>query len=110
MVAELTAKTIRATPELRLTEVLEEAISAPVLLESEGNVYRLSKEDPASEPTGAKRPGATTLTQGRDDRLAAIERIVGRRQAFFQGRALPDDSTDILRRERDERSRHVAGL
>src|SRR5262249_24287307 len=109
MVAELTSKTIRVTPELRLTEILEEANSAPVLLESEGNIYRLSKENPASEPTGAKRPGATTLTQARDDRLAVIERIVGRRDAFFQGRAQPDDSTDILRREREERSRHVAG-
>src|SRR5262245_34464296 len=110
MVAELTSKTIRVTPKLRLAEVLEEANSAPVLLESDGNVYRLSKENPASEPTGAKRPGATTLTQARDDRLAVIERIVGRREAFFQRRALSDDSTDILCRERDERSRHVAGL
>jgi hypothetical protein len=109
MVAELTSKTIRVTPELRLTEVLAEANSSPVLLESDGNLYRLSKESVTTEPAEIRRPGVTMLTQSRDDRLAAIERLVRRRDAFFQGRALPDDSTDILRRERDERSRHVAG-
>src|SRR5262245_32255360 len=76
MVAELASKTIRVTPELRLTEVLDAANSSPVLLESECNVYRLSKERGTTAPSESERPGATMPVQARDDGLAEIERIV----------------------------------
>jgi hypothetical protein len=110
MVAELNARTIRVTPGLRLIDVLEEAAVSPVLLESGGTIYRLSKDSEGTEPEREARSDELLPVQMREEQLAIIERMVRRRDEFFQGRALPDDSTDILRRERDERSRHVAGL
>jgi hypothetical protein len=159
MVAELATKTIRVTPELRLTEVLEEANSSPVLLERDGNVYRLSKESVTTAPSASERPGAAMPAQSRDDGLAEFERIVlpGPREGesfrdfFMRTRAeeiardeidadpavltpeqeeevaaiervlqraekvrrehgLLDDSTEIIRRDREARSRHLAEL
>jgi hypothetical protein len=108
--AKLNSKTIRVTPGLRLVDVLEEAAVSPVMLESGGTIYRLSRDPEGTEPEREARSDELLPVQMREEQLAIIERMDQRRDEFFQGRALPDHSTEILRRERDERSRHVAGL
>ena len=103
------AATIRVTPDLRLTQILEKAADSPVLLESSGVVYRLSKESEASESERVALVGNERFAQEREERIAIVEQIVKLRESFFHGQVLPDDSTDLLRRERDERSRDAGG-
>jgi hypothetical protein len=109
MVAEVKAKMVQVTPEMRLIQVLDDAAGSPVFLERDGVVFRLSRE-PEDRAKPASPQAETMPEPTREERLAIVERMIQRRDAFFQGRVLSDDSTDILRREREARSRHVAGL
>jgi hypothetical protein len=95
---------------LRLIEVLEEADASPILIERGDIVYRLTIERGAINEESDASHGEPLTAQSREEQMAIVEQIVKRREAFFEGRVLPDDSTEILGRERDERSRHVAEL
>lgn len=167
MVVKLNSKTILVTPGLRLVDVLEEAAVSPVLLESGGTIYRLSKDSEGTEPerdarsdellpvqmrdeqlcrqataptteiervvVPAPRMGESfrdffmrtraeeiargeidgnpaALTPEQEEQVAAMDRIWQRRQEIFRKHGLLDDSTELIRRDREERSRHLAEL
>ena len=57
-----------------------------------------------------RETGATPEESRREERRAIVERLLRRRNEFFGGRVLPDDSTDILRSEREARSQHLSDL
>jgi hypothetical protein len=101
MVAELTSKTIHVTPELRLGQVLEAAASTPVLLEQDGVRFRLSREaDTAASPSSdrCQPPAPRGENESLLDYLDRVQRFI------MRGRVFTDDSTDLLRESRIERT------
>ena len=54
--------------------------------------------------------GADSGETRQEERRAIVERLLRRRNEFFGGRVLPDDSADILRAEREARSQHLSDL
>jgi hypothetical protein len=106
MVAELKSKTIHVTPELRLAQVLEEAMRSPVLLEQDGVLFRLTREPDviASVLLDRREPPAP---RGENEPLVDyFERISN---FVMHGRVFTDDSTDLLRESRIERTAEFLG-
>jgi hypothetical protein len=61
----------------------------------------------ASRERESKEESART---SREERRAIVERLFRLRDEISGGRMLPDDSTEILRAEREARSQHLADL
>lgn len=57
-----------------------------------------------------RKQGVESGDGHREERRAIAERLLRRRIEYFGGRVLPDDSTEILRAEREARSHHLSDL
>jgi hypothetical protein len=101
MAAELTSKTIYVTPDLRLSQVLGEATTSPVLLERDGERFRLSRvaDAVASPPVDRRQPPAP-----RDEHESLLDYLDRVQSFIMRGRVFTDDSTDLLRESRIERT------
>jgi hypothetical protein len=95
------SKIVHVTPQTNLDLLLNEAVEEPILLETNGMVFRL-----------AHAPGVETETLP-DDRQPPAPRGEGetsveyfdRIRAFImRGRVFDDDSTELLRQSREERT------
>lgn len=53
--------------------------------------------------------GDSQVPRAREERLAALERILRRQEKIGNGQRLPDDSVELLRKQREDRSRSLLG-
>ena len=96
-----TAKVIHLSPQTNLDRLLENAIEKPVLLEKNGVVFRLSREPDAIHGALAedREPPAP-----RGEHETSVEYFDRIRAFIMRGRVFEDDSTELLRESREERT------
>ena len=98
------ARTIKVTPELQLLGVLEAAQQEPVLLEQDGVLFRLAKEDEALPED--ETDWDAVVQRGESESLGDyLERVSN---AIMRGRRFEDDTTDLLNEARADRDRELS--
>jgi hypothetical protein len=101
MGAELMPPTIRVTPELQLTRVLDDAVKSPVVLERDGVRFRLSRVGDSMNAASEDRR-QSPAPRGEDESL--IDYFDRVQRFIMRGRVFVDDSTELLRESRIERT------
>ncbi len=95
------SKIVHITPQTKLDLLLDEAKKEPILLEKNGLVFRLAHTPDASsgilfddrQPPAPRGEGETSVEYF--DRIRAF---------IMRGRVFDDDSTELLRESREERT------
>jgi len=103
---------LRAAARIRAAQRRKTTKSCPVCeTEFEGIATKRYCSDRCRVQASRAREGdAESAETRREERRAIIERLFKLRDEIYGGRMLPDDSTEILRAEREARSQHLADL
>jgi hypothetical protein len=94
-------KMIRLTPDLDLLHLLEDAAESPVLIEQDGVLFRLSREPDAIASVLLDRRDPPAPRRSNESLVDYFERVS---EFVMHGRVFTDDSTELLRQSREERT------
>jgi hypothetical protein len=94
------SKIVHITPQTNLDLLLNEAVEEPILLERNGVVFHLKGESDASQYSARN----DHVLPSPEDAQMLIDRLVQRREATVSERRFVEDSTEIIRVSRAERT------
>jgi hypothetical protein len=90
------SKIVHITPQTSLDVLLDEAVGEPILLEKDGMVFRLAGAPDTSHENGSFAP--------RGDTESVVDYLDRVRESTSRGRRFVEDSTELLRASRIERT------
>ena len=96
-----TLKIVRITPDIDVWRLLEEARQAPILLEQDGVLFRLTREPATIAAALLDRRQPPEPRRESESFVEYFERVS---DFIMHGRVFTDDSTDLLRQLREERA------
>jgi hypothetical protein len=95
------SKVVHITPQTNLDVLLNEAVEEPILLERDGVVFRLVHAPEAILGTPTEDRQHLTPRREGESSVEYLDRV---RAFIMRGRVFDDDSTELLRESREERT------
>ncbi|HEY7030806.1 MAG TPA: hypothetical protein VH482_05745 [Thermomicrobiales bacterium] len=95
------SRAVHISDETNLLRLLDDAVEAPVLLERDGMIFRLSRDMQIERgPTPRRRVSAVAHRES----TPLLQSLAELREAIAQGGCPAEDSTELIRESRRERT------